>query len=119
MFLGHAILTGLLLLFLQNLEAIEKHFATARAPHLIEHLLDNGSCYTALETRQFAVALNLKPSFTPVKCPQSNGISEAFVKTLKRDYIKIANFPDSKSALRQINGWIEDYMKSIHIPRSI
>ena len=119
MFLGYANLTGLLLLFLQNLEAIEKHFATARAPHLIEHLPDNGSCYTALETRQFAVALNLKPCFTPVKSPQSNGISEAFVKTLKRDYIKISNFPDSKSALRQINGWIKDYMKSIHIPRSI
>ncbi|MBI0001868.1 transposase [Bartonella sp. W8122] len=62
-----------------------------------------------METRQFAVALNLKPCFTPVKSPQSNGISEAFVKTLKRDYIKISNFPDSKSALRQINGWIKDY----------
>ena len=119
MFLGYANLTGLLQLFLQNLEAIEKHFATARAPHLIEYLPDNGSCYTALETRQFAVALNLKPCFTPVKSPQSNGISEAFVKTLKRDYIKISNFPDSKSALRQINGWIKDYMKSIHIPRLI
>ena len=97
--LGYANLTGLRLLFLQNLEAIEKHFATARAPHLIEHLPDNGSCYTALETRQFAVALNLKPCFTPVKSPQSNGISEAFVKTLKRDYIKISNFPDSKYQL--------------------
>ena len=41
MFLGYANLTGLLRLFLQNLEAIEKHFATARAPHLIEHLPDN------------------------------------------------------------------------------
>ena len=97
------------MLFLHNLEAIEKHFATARPPHLIEHLSNNGSCYTALETRRFAVALNLKPCFTPVKSPQSNGISEAFVKMLKRDYIKIANLPDAKSALRQINGWIEDY----------
>ena len=33
------------------LEAIEKRFAPASAPHLIEHLSDNGSCYTALETR--------------------------------------------------------------------
>ena len=56
-----------------------------------------------------AFAVELKPSFTPVKSPLSSGISEAFVKTLKRDYIKIANFPDSKSALRQINGWIKDY----------
>ncbi|CAM1644364.1 Integrase [Bartonella apis] len=66
-----------------------------------------------------AFAVELKPSFTPVKSPLSSGISEAFVKTLKRDYIKIANFPDFKSALRQINGWIKDYMKSIRIPRSI
>ena len=56
-----------------------------------------------------SVALNLKPCFTPVKSLQSNGISEAFVKTLKRDYIKIANLPDAKPALRQINGGIEDY----------
>ena len=111
MFLGYANLTGLLLLFLQNLEAIEKHFATARAPHVIKHLSDNGSCYTALETKQFAVELNLKPCFTPIKSPLSNGISEAFVKTLKRNYIKIVNLPDAKTALRQINGWIEDYYR--------
>ena len=56
-----------------------------------------------------AFAVELKPCFTLVKSPQSNGISEAFVKTLKCDYIKIANLPDAKPALRQINGWIEDY----------
>jgi len=36
------------------LEAVEKRFAAIRAPHAIEHLSDNGSAYTARETRLFA-----------------------------------------------------------------
>jgi transposase InsO family protein len=51
------------------LEAVEKRFAVIRAPHPIEHLSDNGSPYTAKETRDFAAALNLVPCFTPVCRP--------------------------------------------------
>ncbi|WCK25806.1 IS3 family transposase [Agrobacterium pusense] len=91
------------------LEAVEKRFAATRAPHAIEHLSDNGSAYTARDTRLFAQALNLTPCFTPVASPQSNGMSEAFVKTLKRDYIRISALPDAQTALRLIDGWIEDY----------
>ena len=40
---------------------------------------------------------------------QSNGMFEAFVKTLKRDYIRISPIPDADTALRKIDGWIEDY----------
>lgn len=40
---------------------------------------------TARETRLFAKALDLTLCFPPVASPQSNGMSEAFVKTLKRD----------------------------------
>ncbi len=90
------------------LEAVEKRFGATRAPHAIEHLSDNGSAYTA-DTRLFAQALNLTPCFTPVASPQSNGMSEAFVKTLKRDYIRISALPDAETALRLIHGWIEDY----------
>jgi hypothetical protein len=35
------------------LEAVEKRFAATRAPHGIEHLSDNGSAYTARETKLF------------------------------------------------------------------
>ncbi|SCX32021.1 insertion element IS2 transposase InsD [Agrobacterium sp. DSM 25558] len=91
------------------LEAVEKRFRATRAPNAIEHLSDNGSAYTARETRLFAQALNLIPCFTPVASPQSNGMSEAFVKTLKRDYIWISQVPDAQTALRLIDGWIEDY----------
>ena len=91
------------------LEAVEKRFAAMRTPHAIEHLSDNGSAYTARDTRLFAQALNLTPCFTPVASPQSNGMSEAFVKTLKRDYVRISALPDAQTALRLIDGWIEDY----------
>ena len=71
------------------LEAVETRFGTYRAPQPVEMLSDNGSAYTAKDTRIFARQLGLKPCFTPVKSPQSNGISEAFVRTLKRDYVQV------------------------------
>jgi putative transposase len=67
------------------LEAVERRFGAYRAPSVIEMLTDNGSPYIAKDTQIFARHLGLKPCFTPVQSPQSNGISEAFVKTLKRD----------------------------------
>jgi putative transposase len=91
------------------LEAVETRFDATSAPQAIEHLSDNGSCYTARDTRRFALALNLTPCFTPVASPQSNGMSEAFVKTFKRDYVRISSLPDAQTALRQITGWILDY----------
>ena len=54
-------------------------------PAVIEMLSDNGSPYSAKDTQIFARQFGLKPCFTPVQSPQSDGISEAFVKTLKRD----------------------------------
>jgi putative transposase len=88
------------------LEAVEKRFGATRAPHAIEHLSDNGSAYTARDTRLFAQALNLVPCFTPVASPQSNGMSEAFVKTLKRDYVRISPIVLKKSAMKP---WIQSH----------
>ena len=53
--------------------------------------------------------LGLKSCFTPVKSPQSNGMSEAFVKTLKRDYVRVNPLPDAQTVLSLIGDWIEDY----------
>ena len=71
------------------LEAVETRFGGPRARSMVEMLTHNGSAYTARETRIFARQLGLKPCFTPVRSPQSNGISEAFVHTLKRDYVRV------------------------------
>ena len=91
------------------LEAVERRFGTHRASEQIEVLTDNGSAYTAKETRVFAQQLGLKSCFTPVASPQSNGMSEAFVKTLKRDYVRVNPLPDAETVLRLIGNWIEDY----------
>ena len=72
-------------------------------------MTDNGSAYTAKETRIFARQLGLKPCFPPVASPQSNGMSEAFVEKLKRDYVRVNPLPDAEAVLRLIEDWIEDY----------
>ncbi len=42
----------------------------------VEWLTDNGSCYRANETRQFARMLGLEPKNTAVQVGGSNGIAE-------------------------------------------
>ena len=91
------------------LEAVEARFGTHRASQPVEVLSDNGSAYTARETRIFARPLGLKPCFTPLRSPQSNGVSEAFVATLKRDCVQITPLPDAASALASLPTWFEDY----------
>ena len=60
-----------------------------RVPEPIEWLTDSGSCYTARDTRSFARNIGLVPLTNPVTSLQSNGMAEAFVRTLKRDYIRV------------------------------
>jgi putative transposase len=92
------------------MQAIENRFGNGVAPAgQIEWLTDNGSCYTSAETKSFAKMLGLKPVTTPVTSPQSNGMAESFVKTLKRDYAKLASRPDSKTVMAQLQGWFDDY----------
>ena len=80
-------------------ECVEARFAAPRAPHPVQWLSDNGSIYAAAKTIDIATALNLQPCFTPVESPESNGIAEAFVKTFKRDYLRINPIPDAQTAL--------------------
>lgn len=91
------------------LESVEKRFNTAGAPHRVEWLSDNGSCFTARETVEFASWLGLVCRFTPVRSPESNGMAEAFVKTVKRDYVFAHDRPDAMTVLEQLPAWIEDY----------
>ena len=92
------------------MQAVENRFgANGQPPKPIEWLTDNGSCYTAAETRSFAKQLGLKPVTTPITSPQSNGMAESFVKTLKRDYAKLAHRPDSQTVMGQLKAWFDDY----------
>lgn len=101
------------------LKAVEKRLNAYHAPEVIELLSDNGSPYTAKDTRIFARQLGLKPCFTPVMSPQPNGMAFArspFVKTLKRDYVSVTPLPDAATVLSLIGDWIEDYNE--HHPQS-
>jgi putative transposase len=92
------------------IQAVENRFGTNEAPSKpIEWVTDNGSCYTVAETRSFAKLLGLKPPIKPVTSPQSKGMTERFVKTLTRDYAKLANRPKSKTVMRQLRAWFDDY----------
>jgi putative transposase len=95
-------------------ESVERRFGLVnRLPKPIEWLSDNGSPYTARETRAFAGNIGLVPCTTPIESPQSNGMAEAFVKTIKRDYARVSPRPDAASVLRQLDGWFEHY-NTIH-----
>ena len=98
------------------LEAVEARFGTHRALQPVEMLSDNGSSCTAKDTRIFARQLGLEPCFTPVKSPPSTGISEAFVRTLKRDHVQVTPLPDAAAALQLFPSWFEDY--NTHHPHS-
>ena len=91
------------------LEAIEQLFGGIEIPNPIELLSDNGSPYRATATKQFVSQLGMTSSFTPVASPESNGVAEAFVKTLKRDYVFVKPIQDAHTALRLIKSWIEDH----------
>lgn len=92
------------------MQAVEYRFGSGNTvSDEIEWLTDNGSCYTAKESRHFARLIGLKPVNTPVGSPQSNGMAESFVKTFKRDYVSLAQRPDSESVMAQLNHWFEHY----------
>jgi transposase InsO family protein len=64
-------------------QCVEKRFGTIGAPHPVQWLSDNESIFAAHKTIEIGLALNLAPCFTPVESPESNGMAEAFVKTLQ------------------------------------
>ncbi|MGC2971772.1 IS3 family transposase [Paraburkholderia aspalathi] len=91
------------------LAAVEQRFGTAQASSTIEWLSDNGSAYIDHRTRSFARELGLKPLTTPVRSPQSNGMAERFVKTMKHDYVAFMDKPDVPTALAHLAAAFEQY----------
>ncbi|WP_175166533.1 IS3 family transposase, partial [Paraburkholderia fynbosensis] len=99
------------------LAAVENRFGNVlKAPTEIEWLTDNGSGYTAEKTRTFASGIGLKPLTTPVCSPQSNGMAESFVKTMKRDYVAFMPKPDAATAAQNLAVAFEHYNE--HHPHS-
>ncbi len=84
------------------LEAVGARFGGCRATQPLVILSGNGSAPTARDTCAFARQPGLTPCSTPVKSPQSNGISEAFAHPLTRDHVQLTPLPDAASALASI-----------------
>jgi putative transposase len=90
--------------------AVEHRFGRVnRLPLTIEWLSDNGSCYVAADTRSFARDIGLEPRTTPIESPQSNGMAEAFVRTIKRDYVRVSPCPNAETVMLQLPSWITHY----------
>src|SRR5262249_58260270 len=67
------------------------------------------SCYVAGDTRSLARDIGLEPRTTPLESQQSNGMAEAFVRTIKRDYVRVSPPPDAETVMRQLPAWIAHY----------
>ncbi|WP_248769692.1 IS3 family transposase [Pseudomonas sp. MWU12-2345] len=91
------------------LESVEKRFGDQLPNTPVQWLSDNGSAYIAEQTRLFARQIGLQPVTTPVRSPQSNGMAESFVKTIKRDYVTHMPKPDRETALRNLTIAFEHY----------
>ena len=86
--------------------SVESRFGQIdRLPRTVEWLSDNGSGAIAKQTRAFARALGLEPRTTPVTSPQSNGMAEAFVRTIKRDHARVNQMPDARMAIESLPVW--------------
>ena len=98
------------------LAAVERRFGNTLPDKPIQWLSDNGSAYTAALTRSFARDVGLEPVNTPVSSPQSNGMAESFVRTMKRDYVNFMPKPDARTAIGNLAIAFEHYNE--HHPHS-
>jgi putative transposase len=90
--------------------SVESRFGRVnRLPDVIEWLTDNGSGFIAKETRAFARELGFEPRTTPITSPQSNGMAEAFVRTIKRDYARVSPLPDAQTVIENLPRWMRHY----------
>jgi putative transposase len=88
---------------------VERRFGSVKTAAPVEWLSGNGSAYITGKTNDIATALGLRLAFIPVRSPQSNGISEAFVITLKRDYARHHVLADAPTVMALLPCWFDDY----------
>lgn len=91
------------------LESVEKRFKDTKAPRQIEWLTDRGSIYRAYNVQALGRNLNLKCCYTASYSPESNGMSEALVGTIKRDYVYVNDCYSAELVLKMVPEWFRDY----------
>jgi putative transposase len=94
-------------------ESVEKRFGSVlKLPKPVQWLSDNGDPYIAYDTRVFAESLGFIMRNTPAYSQQSNGMSEALVKTIKRNYANLSDLYDAQTVPTQIDEWFQDYYEN-------
>ncbi len=91
--------------------SVIKRFGDAKTENKIQWLTDRGTIYRATITRQAANELGLLTCYTAPYSPSSNGMAEAFVHTIKRDYAYLADLKDAKTTMKLLPEWFDDYNK--------
>ena len=89
--------------------AVERRFGVLNTGREIEFLSDRGSIYRAYAVQLLARRIGLKSCFTRAYSPESNGMAEAFVKTIKRDYVYVSDCYSAEITEKLLEGWIKDY----------
>ena len=89
--------------------AVERRFGAFHTGREIEFLSDRGSIYRSYAVQLLARKIGLKSCFTRAYSPESNGMSEAFVKTIKRDYVYVSDCYSAEVTMGLLEGWIKDY----------
>lgn len=91
-------------------KSVEKRFGPAlRCPREIQWLSDRGAIYRAKSVKGLSTHLNLKCCYTRAYSPESNGMAEAFVKTMKRDYVYQTDCDCAETVLKLLPEWFADY----------
>lgn len=91
------------------ISAVEKRFRALKAPREIEFLSDRGAIYRALDVVNLGRQLGLRSCFTAAYSPESNGMSEALVKTIKRDYVYVNDCETASKVVEMGPSWFNDY----------
>lgn len=90
--------------------AVENRFGQVnRLPETIEWLIANGACFIAQDTKSMLKHIGMEARTTPVRSSESNGMAEALVKTVKRDYISVNPTPDAKTVMKSLPLWFKHY----------
>ena len=94
----------------QVILAVNRRFGSVNnVPNKLQLLTDNGSAYTAQRTKRLLTALGIEDCKTAVCSPQSNGMAESMVKTLKRDYLPFIDLMSAETALIGLPAMIAKY----------
>jgi putative transposase len=92
-------------------ESVDRRFGDRALPHPIQWLSDNGSCYRAHETVEFAINLGRVPCFTPLRSPPVQRHGRSVCLNLQAS-VYVHDRPDAQTVLSQLSAWFEDYNES-------